>query len=1013
MRTLIFLLSSSLCFAQTWRGAITGIVHDPSEARVADARVLVTSVETARERIAQSDDSGEFSIAALSPGQYRVTVEREGFRSASQTVTVSVNQSPRIDIRLQPVARTEQIEVSARGELVKTDSPALSTVVDNQSIRQLPLDGRNFYELSLLTPGIAPAAQGSAGSVRGDFAIHVNGAREDSNNFLLDGVYNGDPKLNGVAVTPPLDAIREFEVLTHTYDASFGRNAGGQINVVLQSGSNTFHGTAWEFFRNARLDARNYFAPANEAAPRYQRNQFGAVLGGPIRRNRTFFFGDYEGTRVREGITQITNVPTAAERSGAAFGLPPAYLHPVGVNIVNLYPLPNRSVPGQNYISSPVRRDTANHFDARLDHSFGANSDFAVRYSCADRTFFEPFAGPSYSRVPGFGNDVARRAQNVMASETHTFGPAFLNEFRLGFTRVAAGVTQENSGVDLNRQVGLPSDYSNSRASGLSFISIPGYSPLGHEYNNPQHGVTNNYQLVDQATYSAGRHLLKFGGDIRVLHQNAFRDVQARGFLTFFAPQGNAIAALLTGFPAVTGRAKLDNHQNLRSESYSLFIHDTLRLLPSLTLSAGLRYEYTSPGVDIRDRANVYDPASGSLVRVGTNAVPRAGYYTDKNNIAPRVALAWSPGERRYVVRAAYGIYYDQSALAPSEALYFSPPYFDSRLFFSSEFFPLTLQDPFPRNFPIPVPGSALSIQRDLRTPYAQHWNFNIQRELGSSGVAEIGYAGSRGTHLISSRDINQPRPSAAQFNPRPNPRFDDITTLESRANSVYHALQAKYQQRMMKGLTAIASYTFGKSIDDASNFFSSAGDPNFPQDSYNLRAERGRSNFDVRHRMSVSYTYDIPHVRGLQFNGVWSFQTGRPFTVALLPDFDNSGTGRTVLGFGANDRPDVIRNPELENRTPERWFDTGAFRIPPRGNFGNAGRNIVDGPGLQTINLSVVKNTTLSERLTLQLRAEAFNLANRPNFDQPDNFVGSPSFGSILSAGQPRRLQFGLKLLF
>ncbi|HYO82917.1 MAG TPA: TonB-dependent receptor, partial [Bryobacteraceae bacterium] len=902
------------------------------------------------------------------------------------------------------------------------------------NIRQLPLDGRNFYELSLLAPGTAPAAQGSAGSVRGDFAIHVNGAREDANNFLLDGIYNGDPKLNGIGVTPPLDAIREFEVLTHTYDASFGRNAGGQVNVVLQSGSNELHGTAWEFFRNAEMDARNAFAPGDAAAPRYQRNQYGFTLGGPLRRNKVFLFGDYEGMRRNEGRTVIANVPTQAERAGDFTGvqrqpvnlqngqpipfIPTAFQHPVGRAILNLYPTPNRDVPGQNYISSPVERDRTHHFDTRLDVMLTPESEFALRYSCADRSLIEPFAGIGFSRVPGFGNAVERRAQNVMASETHSFTPALINEVRLGFNRVAFGVAQEGGGAIRNRDVGLPETWVNERSAGLSFISFAGYSPLGYEYNSPQHGVTNTYQIVDQATWIRGRHSLKFGGDVRVLQQNAFRDIQARGLLTFFGITGSPVADALFGIPAATAFASVDNHQNLRSRSFSLFLQDTWRMSPSWTLSAGLRYELTTPGADVRDRANLYDPARGTLVRVGTEGMPRGGYETDRNNFAPRLGIAWAPADRTLVVRAAYGIFYDQSALAPGEGLYFSPPYWDFRLFVPLGQQLLSLSDPFPSNYPIRLPSSALAISRDLRSPYLQHWNFNVQHGAGRNGVVEVAYVATKGTGLLAARDLNQPQPTPAERYMRPNPMFEDITYLESRASSIYHSLQAKYQQRLTRGVTALASYTYGKSIDDASGFFSATGDPNFPQNSYDLRAERARSSFDVRHRTSLSYTWDLPFrgnwlMRGWQTNGVWTFQTGRPFTVALLPEDDNSNTGRTSLGFGANDRPHVVRDPELENPTPGQWFDRSAFARPARGTFGNAGRNILTGPDLQTVNASVVKNTPVNERMTVQFRAEAFNLLNRANYDLPDNYYGSPSFGAVLSAGQPRRLQLAVKLLF
>jgi hypothetical protein len=1024
-------------YAQTWRGTISGTVMNESRAPVGGARVSLTAEETGRVAVAAADGDGEFAFASLRPGIYRLQVERDGLRSHVQSVTLLVNQNVHVDVALLGAARTEEVSVTAASELLRTESVAVSGVLDTRMIRGLPLDGRNFYELALLLPGVLPPAQGSAGTVRGDFAVSVNGAREDANNFILDGVYNGDPKLGGVAATPPVDAIREFEVLTSTYDASFGRSGGGQINVVLQSGTNRLHGTAYEFLRNSALDARNAFAPADRGDPQHQRNQFGFALGGPLRRNSTFLFGDYEGRRVREGIPRITNVPTALERAGdfsqsaappidlffqqpfAGNRIPAERLHPIGRAILQLYPLPNRNVAGENFISVPTRRDRSDSFDVRLDQHLGRASELTARYSFNDRDLLEPFSGSTFAAIPGYGTQVPRRAQNAVISETHAFRPDFLNEIRAGYNRVAAGTVQQMRAGGTNRDVGLPEIFTNPRDQGLSFISLPGYSPLGDEYNNPQHSVTDVYQIVDQATVSRGRHLLKFGGDVRALRQNAFRDVQSRGFLSFIGISGNPLGDVLQGFATVTGGARLDNHQNLRTESYSGFVHDTFRVMPSLVVSAGLRYEYNSPPVDARDRARLYDPARGDLVDVGTGGMPRSGYVPDRNNWAPRLGFAWSPGSRNSVLRGAWGLYYDQSALAPGEGLYFSPPYFDLRLFVTSATFPLLLHDPFPANYPFPSPPSALAFQRDLRTPYMQHWNFNVQQALGRTRVLEVGYVGSNGTKLLSARDINQPRPSAAPFYLRPNLRFEDITVLESRGSSNYHSLQTRFQQRFSHGVAALLAYTWGKSIDDASNFFSSAGDPNFPQDSYNLRAERGRSNFDVRHRASLSYSWELPIARrnrllgGWQTHGVWTFQTGRPFTVALLSELDNSNTGRSTLGFGANDRPNVVGNPRASSSTPERWFNTAAFAIPPRGQFGNSGRNVLDGPGLATVNASVLKDTAITEGLVMQFRAEAFNLLNRTNYDLPDIFLGSPTFGRILSAQSARRVQLGLKLLF
>ena len=1035
--------------AQTYRASFRGTIYDQNHAAIPGAKVTLTSTETGEARMTNSDDKGAFAITSLQAGHYEVAVEANGFQKHVEPIEVLVNQDQRSEITLT-VGVTAHLQVdSVYNPELKKDSPSLGTVIENRQITGLPLDGRNFYELSLLVPGAAPPAQGSAGSVRGDFAFSVNGAREDQNNFLLDGVYNVDPKLNTFGVRPSVDAIREFEMLTSTYDASFGRNPGAQVNVILNSGSNDFHGSLFEFHRNAAFDARNFFAPASEPKPKYIRNQFGGAIGGPILRDRTFFFADYEGTRSREGITRITNVPTAQERAGnfsqSLFGvptnpftgqpfdngiIPDFFINPVGRAIANLYPLPNRNVPFQNFVSSPVLRDDNDSFDARVDHSINSRANLTFRYSFGDRDLFEPFTGPAFSVVPGFGDTVTRRSQNAMGALTLLISPNLVNESRVAFNRVASSVTQEAS--VLNSEVGLPTVSPRERDLGLSFITITGFSPLGDEGNNPQNSVTNVYQFLNNSSWVRGDHVIKFGADLRFSQQNAFRDVESRGrlqFSPFGQITGNALGDLLIGFPFLTSVARVDNPQQIRTESYNFFINDSYRVTPRLTINAGLRYEYNSPPVDAADRATIYDVATGNLVPVGTNGVPRSGFDADKNNFAPRAGFAWTIGEdQRTVLRGGYGVYYDQSPLAPAEALYFNSPFFDNNIFFSLPGLPLTLNDPFPSFFPFPLPDSALAIQRDLRTGYMQHWNFNVERQLGEKNVIEVAYVGSKGTKLLTARDINQPQPSALPpglpIVPRPDPRFDDIDLLESRGNSNYNALQTRFQRRWSRGLYALVSYTWSKSIDDASNFFSSAGDPNFPQNSYDVAAERGRSNFDVRHRLSASYSYALPFGKGQsgwegtllggwETHGIITLQSGRPFTVALLPEIDNSGTGRSILGFGANDRPNLIGNPELSSPTTLQWFNTAAFAFPAPGTFGDAGRNILDGPGFQNVNASIVKNTTFGERFNLQFRAEAFNLFNHPNFNLPDNFLGSPTFGRITSARDPRHIQFGLKFLF
>jgi hypothetical protein len=605
-----------------------------------------------------------------------------------------------------------------------------------------------------------------------------------------------------------------------------------------------------------------------------------------------------------------------------------------------------------------------------------------------------------------------------MAGETHIFSARLLNELRFGLDRVSAGVFQQNLGRNLNRDVGLPQVSTNPRDTGLSLIGITGYSPIGDEYNNPQHSASTIYQVTDTVTAVRGGHLLKAGVDLRRLQQNAYRDVMANGYLSFLGMTGNALEELLLGLPSVTTVAHVDNAQHLRTHSEYAFLQDTWRVRPDLTISAGVRYEFNAPPVDAQDRANVYDPATQSLIRVGTNGMPRGGYSPDRNNFAPRLGLAWRPGIKGTVLRAGYSIAYDQSALATGEGLYFNAPYYVLNLYYSFAQFPLSLSDPFPGNYPLSLPSTALAFQRDLRTPYIQQWSFQVQQEAGRNQVVELAYAGSKGSKLIGARDLNQPLPSAQQPNPRPVPQFADINVIESRGNSNYQSLQATVRRTLRAGLAARAAYTWSKSIDDASGFFSTAGDANYPQDSRHVNLERGLSDFDLRHRFSLSYSYDLPFGKGLlrggwQTFGIWTFQTGRPFTVALLSDQDNSNTGISSLGFGANDRPNILRNPALSQRGANGWFDTTAFVVPPFGTFGNAGRNILTGPGFQNVNVSVIKTTGLGERARLQFRAEAFNLLNRVNLDLPDIFLGSPTFGKIQSAESPRRIQFGLKLLF
>jgi hypothetical protein len=1032
------LVLATASFAQTPRATLRGLVLDQTGARLAGVAISVTKEETNESRRAVTDGRGHFAFAELPAGHYSIEAQLAGFTTYRHRTELAVGQEVWLEpeLAVTTTAAVTSAGVEGHAPLLENNSPAMTVRIEQRQVENLPLDGRNFLELALLSPGTAPAPQGSASSVRGDFAFSTNGAREDFNNYSLDGVYNVDPKLNTPAVRPPVDGIQEFEVATSTYDASFGRNGAGQVNVLTRSGSNMISGSLYEFARTGALDSRNVFAPAGEPDPEYSRHQFGASIGGPIVRNRTFFFLDYERTRLREGITRVTNVPTAQERAGnfsqSLFPRPldfltgqptsqlqPFFLNPIGLAIAGLYPLPNRSTALANYVSSPVLRDDVHQFDIKLEQNLTNGMRLAGRYSLSDRALLEPFAGPGFSSVPGFGNDVDRRGQNAALTVTRA-SARYVNDLRLGFNRVSIGVFPENTAIT-NTTVGLPSLSTSPRDAGLSLISIAGYSPLGHEYNNPQESTADTFQINDTVSAAYGAHLVKAGVEWYGVRQSAYRDVQARGFLTFIQQgfTGNALADALMGLPVLTGGARLDNPQNLRTNTWSVFVNDDWRAARGLTITAGVRYDSATPPADKDDRANLYDPATGNVVQVGTSNMPRGGYVRDRNNIAPRAGFAWTVDDlQRLVVRGGYGIYYNQGALATSEGLFFNPPYFNLGVYFPAQGLPpLTLFNPFPANFPVFIPQSATAYQRDLQTPWMEHWSTNFQFQFSRGRAIEVGYVGSRGHDLTSARDLNQPAASTRTPNLRPNPLFADITLIESRASSRYNAVQAKLQQRLETGLSALVSYTYGKSTDDASGFFTSAGDANFPQNSLDPGAERSRSSFDVRHRASISLSYELPFsgsawLDDWQVQMIGTLQSGRPFTVAVHPDIDISNTGRSNLGFGYNDRPNVSGTPSLSDPSAEQWFNTSAFSMPAFGTFGNSGRNSLEGPGYRNLNVAVLKLVPVGAA-RLQLRLEMFNLLNRANYDLPDAFLGSPTFGRILSAGSPRRLQLGVKALF
>ena len=1048
---LLSFLGASLSPAQQLDGRIHGQVVDPSGAAIHGARVAVQRIETGSIRRVASGREGLYAAPALPPGRYTVSVEADGFRTTtSEPFGLALGERLQADFVLELGAESDAITVSAAASLIDAASAAVGSAIPNRFIVSLPLNGRNFLQLSLLTPGAVPAAVGSPGSERGRFAFQANGARESANSFLYDGVYAIDPILNSFSFAPAVDAVREFRIQTSNSEAGLGRNSGGQVAVAIKQGTNDVHGTLYEFLRNDRFDARNFFSRPDDPTPTLRRHQFGFSLGGPLVRNATFLFANFEGLRETRASTRTTNVPTGDEREGdfsASAGQAPIdfftrqpfpnsrlpFAHPVGRGVAHLYPPPNRSAAGQNFVAAPLGTDHTGKFDIRLDQRVGERGQLSGRFSFADSDRSEPYAAQGFSSVPGYGNDLEERGQNAMVSETHTLGSHWINEARFGYNHISNRTLHANSGTSLNSQVGLPDFATRPLDLGLSFVQVTGLSSLGGEFNNPQVSTVESWQISDTLSYSRGRHLMQFGFEQRRIGQDGFRNVLARGSLYFTdrAFTQNALADLLLGLPSYTLAARSDNLQAVRTGATNIFVADTWRVSPTLTLSLGLRYEYNVPAYDAEDAASIYDPDSLGIVRLGQGGLPRSGFHADGNNFAPRLSLALRPGGTdRLVLRGGWGLYYNFSDLAAGQGIYFNPPFFQSFFFLPSRQAPLTIDRPWPEGGQAPIPPSVTTYDRNLRTSYAQQWNFTVQTELLPRTVLSVGYNGSRGTKLIGARDINQPAPSPMQPNWRPLPMFSDINLIAASFDSIYHSLQTQFQCRFQTGLTGLFSYTWSKSIDNASNFFASAGDANYPQDSNNTAAERARSSFDTPHRFSGSFVYELPFGPGKrwggqwtggaarllgdwQFNGIVTLQSGQPYTVALPGEFDNSNTGRSSYGFGAGDRPNLVGDPKLADPDPQLWLNPAAFALPAYGTFGNAGRNIVGGPGLANVDFSLLKDAALSESVTLQFRAEFFNLLNTSNFLNPNVFFGTPGFGRLLAARDGREVQFGVKLIF
>ena len=1015
-------------FAQSVGGSIAGTVRGPSGTRV-QAEVAATHVATGREYASPTSTDGSYRFPSLPPGVYELVPTASGLAAPAARVRVRVGTSVLVPLTMDLETVRFSVDVTEATPLVEAGTASIGTVIERDEMRNLPLNQRVFLPLTLLAGGTHASAPGSELSTQNDSGFHVAGGREVSNNFLLDGIDNNDLYINRVVVTPPLDTVREFRLHASGYKAEYGRSAGGQVNVVSRAGTRQFNGSAYDYVRNDAWDARNFFDPTGQAIPPYRRNQFGGTLGGPLSRRQTFFFGGFEGTRIKDAATRTAAVPSPAQRGGdfSALGapvidpfagapfpgnrIPLARQNDAGRAIAGHWPDPNRPDSVQNYVSTPLGDGLVNQLVGRLDHAPGARSRLFVRYNLGHARTFDPFAD---SNVPGFGSFTLDRGQQLAASVSHAFSPLTLIEARVGFNRLRREVLHQNIGRDIAGELGIPGLSKDPRFVGFPGVSVAGFASLSDDTALPILRRSTTAHLSVSVTKAGARHRLKWGGEHRGVGIDGTQGLFGRGQFNFLgAISQHAVSDLLLGFPTFSIQTVVDNDFRQRARFWNGYLQDDWTLAEGLTVSLGIRYEYNAPAYDADDRFMQFDLGSERLVEPGSTELGRAGFLADRNNIAPRIGIAWNPRDSS-VLRAAYGVYHEANILEANSGLYFNPPYFDLRIFFPSQFSLPNLENPFPGEGFTP-PASVNALQPDFRTGYAQHWNVGLEQALPGRIVARATYIGSKGSKLLRRRNLNQPAPGEGPVDPRrPTAGFANIVLFESGASSIYHSGVFSLERRFTGGAGFRAAYTWAKSIDDVSAFLSSDGDQSFPQNSHDFRAERGLSNFDQRHRLVLSLQYASPLRHWLL--GGWStyaiatFAGGRPLTPQLA--VDNSNTGNTGGIFGS-DRPHLVGNPKAVSPAPESFFDSAAFAMPAPLMFGNAGRNVLSGPGRSSLDLALVRSIPLAEGFKSEFRAEWFNLTNRANFDLPQRTFGLPTFGRVLSAGQARQVQLGIRFTF
>ncbi len=994
----VFLLSmSSWTLLAQSTASLQGTVVDQTGAAVPNAKIAVRDHATGVERSTQTDSAGNYLVAALPVGEYSIEIHAEGFQTqVVSDLKLEVATTVVQDFRLKVGAVTQEVTVTAVAPVVERTTMAVGQVINRQTVQEMPLNGRHFVDLGLLLPGSVVAPQNGFLTAplrgQGSFAFNTAGNREDTVNFMINGINLNDMVQNQITFQPSINTVAEFKATNSTFSAEYGRNSGAIVNIATRSGTNEFHGEAFEFLRNQKLDAKNFFDKSDLPIPPFKRNQFGGALGGPILRDRTFFFFSFEGLRQRQRVPFNTVVPTAADRSSVT--------DPTVQRLLQFIPLANAGTKFQGSGSAPVNID---QWTIDVGHKI-SNQDSLHGYYAFQRDLRgEPSL--QLNNIPDFGDTRQARRQIFTFGETHIFGPRVVNDFRMGFNRIHItffpNVKLNPTSVGIND--GINADL------GLPQIDVAGSVNFGGPAGFPQGRADTVYVWSDTLSYLRGKHALKLGTEIRRFqNNNANQDIGSMRFTSiadFLGGRANSFSINAAG-----------TFSGIRTTGFGLFAQDNYKLRANLALELGLRWDVnTTPG-EVQDRFVVFDPSTASLVRVGTNGLDQV-YKRNSKNFAPRVGFAWDPfKDGKTSVRGGYGLFFDQPVTNTVTGLAGNPPFGVPLNAVATETAPVSVSNPLASAAGAPT-SSPNTINHDFRNDYVQEWNLNVQREVIKDLGVQIGYFGSKGTHLRMSRNLNQ-----IVNGVRPFKGFSNIFIVDSPGNSSYNALWISATKRMSRGLQFTASYAWSHSIDyNSLNSQGGLGGVS-AQDSNNLFNERGSSDFDARHHFNISYLYNFPFkgnrlFEGWEVAGSTTFQSGNPVNL-VLPDSTKTGLANTR-------RSNLIGDPNVPNRDPALWFNKSAFCVPGTVGcgtsfFGNLGRNVIIGPGFKNFDFSVIKNTKITERLRLQFRTEFFNIFNHPNFGQPGRFVGSPTFGQILNtrsqpgdSGSARQIQFALKFIF